>query len=822
MPHVVEELLGQNADIRFVQPGRLEDVDDLGADHGLAQNLPQRVFFLLVAELLVLCGVLGQGSLGGLQEGQFVPVFKSLVKRAAQRERLGGGQDGVGEALLAVILAQDMVGHLGQQLPGLGAEVRVVAAVQDAVEHLHLLQQQAQGLVGVDGRPPLAVGQGVVLQGGLELVGNADVVDDQTAGLVLEHPVDPGDGLHQVVATHGLVDIHRVQTGRIEAGQPHVAHDDQLERVGRVLVAPLQALLDLFGVDVRLEHRLVRGRAGHDDFDGAFVGVGVVPFRPQGDESVVEMDANLAAHADDHGLTVQGGKAVFEVFDDVGGHLLNPGRCANEFFQRGPAAQLAGLAGVVLIVLGQLVDVIIKPGGVLLREFELRQARLVIDGHRGAVLDRLLDVVDVDVVAEHGAGVAVLQRHGGAGEGDEGGVGQRVAQVLGVAVAHAGGRGRCDQGRGGPNRAGILRAQRRGRGLAVATGGIVLSGQLGGKAVLAAVGFVADDDDVAALGQHREAVFVLARCELLDGGEDDAAAGAVAQQLAQLGAGGGLHRGFVQQLGGAGEHAEQLVVQVVAVGDHQDRGVLELRVPDEHAGQAGHLDALASPLGVPHHPALARAARGAGLEHAVDHGAHGMELVVAGDLLDQPPIVLEQDEVLQIVEQGLAVEGTLDQGFQFAHGPERVGGVAVDGAPGHEAFPVGGERAHAGGDAVGDDQQLVVDEQVGNVVFVGLELVEGAPDVGVLVAGVLEFQHHQGQAVEEQHEVGAAGVLGALHGELVDGQPVVSANVAEVDEPDAVAAGFAVPLVLDRDTFDQPAVELAVGGDEAGGVGVED
>ena len=61
-------------------------------------------------------------------------------------------------------------------------------------------------------------------------------------------------------------------------------------------------------------------------------------------------------------------------------------------------------------------------------------------------------------------------------------------------------------------------------------------------------------------------------------------------------------------------------------------------------------------------------------------------------------------------------------------------------------------------------------------------------------------------------------MLGALHGELVDGQPVVSPNVAEIDEPDAVAAGLTVPLVLDRDAFDQPPVELAVGGDETGGV----
>jgi hypothetical protein len=34
------------------------------------------------------------------------------------------------------------------------------------------------------------------------------------------------------VALHRLVGIHGVQAGRIEAGEPHVAHDHDLEGVG--------------------------------------------------------------------------------------------------------------------------------------------------------------------------------------------------------------------------------------------------------------------------------------------------------------------------------------------------------------------------------------------------------------------------------------------------------------------------------------------------------------------------------------------------------------------------------------------------------------
>ncbi len=109
--------------------------------------------------------------------------------------------------------------------------------------------------------------------------------------------------------------------------------------------------------------------------------------------------------------------------------------------------------------------------------------------HRGAVLHRLLDVVDADVVAEDGAGVAVGQLDGRAGEGDEGGVGQGVAHVAGEAVD---------------------------------------------EVVLAAVRLVGDHHDVAPVGEHRVAVALVGIGEeLLHGGEDHAA-GARLQKLAQV------------------------------------------------------------------------------------------------------------------------------------------------------------------------------------------------------------------------------------------------------------------------------------------------
>ena len=70
----------------------------------------------------------------------------------------------------------------------------------------------------------------------------------QPAGLVAEDAVNAGDGLHESVARHRLVGIHRVHAGRVEAGQPRtagcltLAHDHNLERVLGVLEAVRQLL----------------------------------------------------------------------------------------------------------------------------------------------------------------------------------------------------------------------------------------------------------------------------------------------------------------------------------------------------------------------------------------------------------------------------------------------------------------------------------------------------------------------------------------------------------------------------------------------------
>jgi hypothetical protein len=110
---------------------------------------------------------LGQDDLHRLQEGHFLAHRLGLVQRAAQREGLAHGQRGIGKALLAVLLAQHMVGGAGQQrLVAGGQEAAVVEAVQHAAQHVELFQPARIGLVRIHRRPAAALAGGVFLQRG--------------------------------------------------------------------------------------------------------------------------------------------------------------------------------------------------------------------------------------------------------------------------------------------------------------------------------------------------------------------------------------------------------------------------------------------------------------------------------------------------------------------------------------------------------------------------------------------------------------------------------------------------------------------------------
>ena len=368
-----------------------------------------------------IAGVLDQPGPDCLEEADLVADSQCLVGGDGQGESLGEQADLVDEpagqavglvglAVLVVLLVDVVHRGADDADPGGGVvaeDGRVVEAVEHGRDDLVLLQHLGDGLGLVDA-DLATVAAGVVRECLLELVGQAEVIDHQAAGLVAEDAVDPGDRLHQSVAAHRLVGVHRVQAGGVEAGQPHVADDHQPERVVGVLEPLGQGLAAGLVADVLLPFELVRRRAGHDDLDRPPAVVFLVPLRAELDDLVVQVDADPPAHADDHALAVDRGESLLEVVDQVLGHELDSLLGPDQRLQACPLA-LELLLLVQLLALGDLLEVLVELRPLGLVKFDLGQPAFVVDPDGRPVLDGPLDVVHVDVVAEDGLGVLVGQ-----------------------------------------------------------------------------------------------------------------------------------------------------------------------------------------------------------------------------------------------------------------------------------------------------------------------------------------------------------------------------------------------------------------------------
>ena len=172
------------------------------------------------------------------------------------------------------------------------------------------------------------------------------------------------------------------------------------------------------------------------------------------------------------------------------------------------------------LIFGQLVHFVVEVTQLAFVQAQLGQAAFVINGHGGAIFLRLLHVVDMDVFAEHRSCVTVSAADGRTGERHKGGMGQSIAQVLGIArlvLSGVFGWGKVS----GTGRARTI-AGGIGHGGACAIFHLARL-ELGLKAILRAVRLVSNHHDVAPLTEYGEGVFIFPRHELLDGGKNDPA-----------------------------------------------------------------------------------------------------------------------------------------------------------------------------------------------------------------------------------------------------------------------------------------------------------
>ena len=67
----------------------------------------------------------------------------------------------------------------------------------------------------------------VVVEGGLQVLEHAEVVDYDATLFALVGSVGPGDGLQQGVVAKRFVEVHHLLDRSIESGQEHIAHDEE-------------------------------------------------------------------------------------------------------------------------------------------------------------------------------------------------------------------------------------------------------------------------------------------------------------------------------------------------------------------------------------------------------------------------------------------------------------------------------------------------------------------------------------------------------------------------------------------------------------------
>ena len=126
-------------------------------------------------------------------------------------------------------------------------------------------------------------------------------------------------------------------------------------------------------------------------------------------------------------------------------------------------------------------------------------------------------------------------------------------------------------------------------------------------------------------------------------------------------------------------------IQVVSIRQHHNGGVCKLGLTHNLVGVEDHGDGLARALGVPDDPNATIAIVGRGTNTFDDCLSGGVELMIAGNLLDVGVVGFPQDEVADVVKQTMLLKHAFEQDFQLNR--SRWGKrIAIDGSPRHKTF----------------------------------------------------------------------------------------------------------------------------------------
>lgn len=324
---------------------------------------------------------------------------------------------------------------------------------------------------------------------------------------------------------------------------------------------------------------------------------------------------------------------------------------------------------------------------------QLDEARLVIDFDRGLIALGLLDVVGVNHIAEDRHRIGPAQTDRRAGEARPQRVRQRLGQIAREAFFEA-----------------ILRAMR----------------------------FIGNQDEVAARGQLGMIDLAGPQAEFFDGGEDDGAAFGL-QEIAQVIDIIGL-LDVAHQRSGRQKLIGQLIVEIRPIDfDHED-GIVQIGMAAQNADEEDHRQGFAGAGGVPDHANAPIGLRGPiGRQRFIDRETHRKELMILGAFLGDLVVGdFEDDEIADVEQQPIGREQALEQRLHAAGG-RRLNIEAIDRFPRRVPFGGGGPHTCAHGvcavrcavqqvDAIGHDDERVEVEELRDVVGVVLNLIERVVD----------------------------------------------------------------------------------------------
>ncbi|OPZ95632.1 MAG: hypothetical protein BWY71_02174 [Planctomycetes bacterium ADurb.Bin412] len=309
----------------------------------------------------------------------------------------------------------------------------VIEAVEHLADDLILFQHHGHRLFLIECGRAFAAALGIDRQGRLQIGGNPDIIHNQAAGLIPEYPVHPCNRLHQVMPPHRLIHIHRMQARHIKARQPHIADNHDLQPVIRVFEPFGNLLTVLLGGAVHLPVFRIAGRGSHHHLDRSLFPVRMVPVGPQAGNLPVHLHGNPPAHAYDHRLACKGLLPLLEMLDHIRRHHRHPLRMPDNRLQLRPLG-LGLLRGGAFLALGNRRHLLIQLFLLIRLQMHLGQPGFIINPDRGLIVNRLLNIVNVDVMAEHRRGRGVLLLDGCGRKADKRGFRQGIPQILGHSV----------------------------------------------------------------------------------------------------------------------------------------------------------------------------------------------------------------------------------------------------------------------------------------------------------------------------------------------------------------------------------------------------